>query len=165
MIKRLIALLVLLIGISSGAIPDGYYNHHERVLLTPEKIISFLDEINYSSQYREDVFDCTKIASHCEYRLENIGVETEFALSWTELHMFIRCNTTEGWLPFDACTTSGHAYAIRDKNNYHYNTTNFADIYEVLRRFPNDEDKLDWWNTTITWRNQDDNQDQEESVR
>ena len=86
-----------------------------------------------------------------------MGVETELALSNVEPHMFIRCNTTEGWIPFETCEESGHVFPIRNKNNFHYNTTNFADIYEAIGGCAEDEQALNWWNTTIIWRNQDGN--------
>ena len=138
--------LLILIG-AAGAMPEPYYQDVPAVLEDPDTIATMLTEFNYTSMYVEGVFDCSEIAGHAEWFLENIGIETDIVMSWEPAHMVVRCNTTEGWMAFETCSEDGVVYAIRTKADYIYDLSNtwiVSDIFEASERWEG-FGAVDWW--------------------
>lgn len=144
------AIVVCLISIAVGAMPEPYYSDVPARMESPEAIAAIISEINYSPMYVADVFDCSEIAAHVEWRLENMGIDTKLALTAKPdiPHMFVTCNTTKGWVVIETCYDDGVAEPIYDTSDWHYNHTTYDSLLEIHELDGPDKPKYGaWWNT------------------
>lgn len=145
----LTAIVVCLISIAVGAMPEPYYSDASARIESPDAIAAIISEINYSAMYIEDKFDCTEIAAHAEWRLENMGIETKLVMTEepNPAHMFILCNTSQGWVPIETCYDDGIATPILDPEDWHYNyTLSFEGLPDLHNQAQSDVHG-NWWNT------------------
>jgi len=145
----LTAIVVCLISIAVGAMPEPYYSDVPARVEGADAIAAIISEINYSAMYIEDKFDCTEIAAHAEWRLENMGIETKLVMTEepNPAHMFLLCNTSEGWVPIETCYDDGVAVPIRDPEDWHYDyTLSFEGLPDLHEQAQSDVHG-NWWNT------------------
>lgn len=145
----LTAIVVCLVSIAVGAMPEPYYSDVPVRIESPEAIAEIISEVNYSAMYVEDKFDCTEIAAHAEWRLENMGIETKLVMTEepNPAHMFILCNTSQGWVPIETCYDDGIATPVSDPEDWHYNYTMAFESLQEIHELTGCNTHGNWWNT------------------